>query len=190
MWGLLPDREILKLCERERMIEPFVPRKVGFPSWGLSSFGYDVRLGHRFLRQKPLDLVEPVRIDRIEELRPYLWEEWVNNEDIVIHPGETLLCETVEYFRMPFDVAGLCFGKSTWARLGILVNATPLEPAWEGVLVLEITNLSRWPIALPVGKGIAQIVFFRGAPPTHDYVALGGRYQNQDRVIGPKEGAG
>ena len=182
--GLLSDREIAALCSGERpLIEPFVPRQAGKPSYGLGSFGYDIRLGKRFLA--PVEGAgghldphgSPGRLFReLEEPRAY-----------ELPPGSWVLAESVETFHMPDDLLGLCLGKSSYARCGLLVNATPLEPGWRGKLTLSLVNLSPFPVLLSVGQGIAQVVFLRGRRPSRSYreKEAGGRYQDQPGVTLP-----
>ena len=181
---ILNDRQIRELCSGGNpMIHPFVPEKTDYPSYGLSSFGYDVRLGYRILRQKWGHGVAPLD-PLVKDESLWEWEDTAGtgSEHFVLRPGETVLGETVEVFNIPPDVIGLCVGKSTYARLGLLLNSSPLEPAWRGKLVLELTNLSRYPLVLHPGKGIAQILFFRGEYPD---VAYNGHYQNQKGITLP-----
>lgn len=188
-WTLLPDYVIRELCERESpMISPFEPVQKGRPTYGLGSFGYDIRLGRRFLvpRYNGIGLVLdpcqfPVEMFTLVEV-----PESVFTIEIAPHSG--LLAESRESFILPDDVLGLCLGKSTYARCGLLVNATPLEPGWRGRLTLELANLSSYPIRLYIGQGIAQILFFRGPRPKRAYGEKegGGRYQGQPGVLGPQ----
>ncbi|HDJ29619.1 MAG TPA: dCTP deaminase [Candidatus Acetothermia bacterium] len=182
--GILNDREIKALCVERGMIEPFVPRQEGKPSYGLGSFGYDLRLGSKFL--VPIGGINAV-LDPIDFPRGHFREIEVA-DTLEIAPGSQVLAESVERFRMPDDVAGVCWGKSSYARCGLLVNVTPLEPAWKGVLTLELANLSPLPIRLHVGQGIAQVVFFRGGRPEMTYAEKesGGIYQGQTGVTLPR----
>lgn len=172
--GVLPDHEIKRLCRAEPpLIEPFLPTSEGKPSYGLSSAGYDLRLGTRFLvpLERPGAVADPVGLARD------LYREVVATQDFLLPPRSVALAETVEVLHMPDDVLGLIVGKSTYARCGLLVNATPVEPGWRGRLTLELANLSPHAIRLYVGRGIAQIVFFRlrrplrtyGEKPVHHY---------------------
>lgn len=184
-FSLLSDREIMELCQGEHpMISPFVPRQEGKPSYGLSSFGYDIRLGRRFL--VPLGgmnaILDPVNFPR-EHFR-----EIEADAVFELAPHSQVLAESVEVFHMPDDVLGVCWGKSSYARCGLLVNVTPLEPRWRGRLTLELANLSPLPIRLHVGMGIAQVVFFRGRRPLRGYdeKEAGGLYQDQPGVTFPR----
>jgi len=185
MSGILSDREIRALCAGGApMLDPFVPRQEGRPSYGLGSFGYDIRLGGRFL--VPLGgvnaVLDPVgfpsgHFREIESVRTF-----------ELSPNSQVLAESVERFCMPDDVCAVCWGKSSYARCGLLVNVTPLEPGWRGVLTLELANLSPLPIRLHVGQGIAQVVFFRGDRPDRTYAEkeAGGAYQDQAGVTLPR----
>ncbi len=181
----LSDREILELCTNGRpMISPFVPRQEGKPSYGLSSFGYDLRLGPRFL--VPLGGLNAV-LDPLNFPREH-FREIVAETTFDLAPHSQVLAESVEVFAMPDDVTGLAFGKSTYARCGLLCNLTPLEAGWRGRLTLELANLSPLPIRLHVGQGIAQVVFFRGKRPARTYAEkeAGGVYQHQPGVTLPR----
>lgn len=180
----LSDREILALCSGPRpMIAPFVPARRK-PSYGLSSFGYDIRLGSRFL-------VPPGRGQRGSrpgQLSPGPLPGGGGRADVRPRPHSQVLAESVEVFDMPEDVVGLAVGKSSYARCGLLCNLTPLEPRWRGRLTLELANLSPLPIRLHVGQGIAQVVFFRGERPAraYDEKESGGTYQDQKGVTLPQ----
>ena len=183
--GILPDWEIERLCTEvdPPMITPFIKEKTGYPSRGLSSYGYDIALGNTFLVPKENVLLDPLNVKEEDWLR--LWVD--DGEGFIIQPHQHVLAESVEYFHMPEDVMGLCYGKSTWARLGLIVHATPVESRWAGRLTVELHNASPNPIRVYVGCGIAQIIFIRGAfPPKAGYDARGGRYQNQLGVTLPK----
>ncbi len=183
-FSLLSDKEIRELCEKDPpMIRPFVPRQEGKPSYGLSSFGYDIRLGRRFL--VPLGGVNAV-LDPVNFPRE-LFREIEAEHVFELAPHSQVLAESVEVFHMPEDVMGVCWGKSSYARCGLLVNVTPLEPGWVGRLTLELANLSPLPIRLHIGRGIAQVVFFCGQRPLRCYTEkeAGGNYQNQPGVTPP-----
>lgn len=173
------------------MITPFIPTKqrvrfvngVSTPSisFGCSSFGYDIRLGHTFLSLKPnLKTIDPKSMseDKYDVSR-------ASDGDIYVLKSYTsVLACSLESFSIPNNVLGLCVGKSTYARCNLLVNVTPLEPGWEGTLTIELTNLSDKDLILYPGEGIAQIIFFTGdsAP------AYAGSYQNQTGVTLAKVG--
>jgi dCTP deaminase len=188
MYSLLSDSEIKQLCRgKVPMIEPFVDKQEGKPSYGLGSSGYDLRLGKAFLVQEgpALSMVLDPLDKRIEEH----WRKVVAEDSFVLAPGQVALAETVEWLNMPDDVMGVVLGKSTYARLGLLVNATPAEPGWHGRLTLELKNLNQHKgIRLYVGQGIAQILFSRTLLPNRTYVEKesGGLYQNQQGVTLPR----
>ena len=183
---ILNDKQIRELCwtpEECSMIHPYIDSQIGKPSYGLSSFGYDMRLGSKFLLASRIDLIaDPL------DYHPDLCRVLTREDEFILHPGHHVLAESVERFNMPADVFGMCFGKSSFARCGLLVNVTPLEPGWEGVLTLELANVSPNPIRLHVGKGIAQVVFFRGERPDRTYTEKesGGIYQGQTGVTVPQ----
>jgi dCTP deaminase len=184
-YGILSDEEIAALCEGSRpMLSPFVPRQEGKPSYGLGSFGYDLRLGPKIL--VPLGGINAV-------LDPLQFPDGhFRTIDVAkafeLAPNSQVLAESVERFQMPDDVCGVCWGKSSYARCGLLVNVTPLEPGWRGVLTIELANVSPLPIRLHVGQGIAQVVFFRGKRPRRTYAEKesGGGYQDQAGVTLPR----
>ena len=159
------------MCLEHRMIEPFEPEQVrnGKISFGLSSFGYDIRVAPEF---KVFTNVHNLVVD---------------GPECIIPPNSFALARTVEHFRIPRDVLVLCVGKSTYARCGIIVNVTPLEPTWEGFLTLEISNTTPLPARIYGGEGIAQLVFFQGdEPPQVAYADRRGKYQGQVGVTLPK----
>lgn len=178
---ILNDRDIL---ERPGMITPFVAQQVreinGKPviSYGLSSAGYDMRLGNEFKRivtsREPLDPKEPSRV---------FWNIWREDTPVELYPGCFLLAVSVERWNIPADVIGVVLGKSTYARAGILINCTPMEPGWEGHLTLEIVNLAPCPVLIYPGEGIAQVVFCRAERPAAvSYADRQGKYQGQGNV--------
>lgn len=184
--GIQADVDIRRLCKEQNMIVPFTEktsvldgRKV--PSFGLSSMGYDIRLAPEW---KVFDKGG----DGIIDVLDFKEKEFVSEhftDDIIIPPGSTVLSRTVETFKMPPDIMGICLGKSTLARLGIDLLVTPLEPGWSGHLVVEITNNTPVHIRLYAGIGVAQIVFFRSKnEPETSY--KGGKYDNQVGVVGSK----
>jgi len=185
---ILNDRQIRELCDPAKhpdpLIYPFIPTQQGRPSYGLGSFGYDIRLGNRFL--VPLGGVNAILDPR--NFPEDLFREVLAEKYFDLAPHSQVLAESMEWFNMPDDVFGLCWGKSTYARCGLLVNLTPAEAGWRGKLTLELANLSPLPIRLYVGQGIAQIVFFRGERPERTYAEkeAGGAYQNQTGVWLPR----
>jgi dCTP deaminase len=186
MFGIINDSEIRALSEKVEspMLSPFVGIQSGHPSYGLGSFGYDLRLGSSFL--VPLGGMNIV-LDPIDFPKHHFREVY-EDRAFELSPGSQVLAESVEFFRMPDDICGVCFGKSSYARCGLLVNVTPLEPGWRGILTIELANVSPLPIRLHVDQGIAQVIFFRGMRPTRTYSEkeAGGGYQNQAGVTLPK----
>jgi len=180
---ILNDRQIKERCESwpEGMIIPFNPKQVGKPSAGLGYFGYDISLGDSYMRQTlSYGVLDPLIDNACEWSKPLPASDGV----VLIEPGETILVESMEMFSMPKDVIGICVGKSSLARLGLLTNITPLEPGWIGKLTMELSNLNvRKAIRLHVGKGIAQVLFFAGDEPERMY---GGLYQYQKGVTLPR----
>jgi len=182
--GLLPDHEIRRLALEHRLIEPFVDHLVRerVVSYGLGSAGYDVRLGDEFLvftNTYPA-LVDPKQMDERAFVRQ-------NGPEVIVPRNSFVLATTLEYLRMPEDILGIVLGKSTYARCGPIVNATPLEAGWEGTITLEISNTTPLPARLYAGEGIAQILFFRlAAHPEVTYADRRGVYQGQRGVTLPR----
>jgi dCTP deaminase len=178
------DRWIRQMAEEHRMIEPFSAGQVreGCISYGVSSFGYDIRVSPEF---KVFTNVHNVVVDpKAFDDRSFVD---VNAESCIIPPNSFALARTVEYFRVPSDVLVLCVGKSTYARCGIIVNVTPLEPGWEGFLTLEISNTTPLPAKIYANEGIAQLLFFRGSEtPDVTYADRKGKYQHQVGVTLPR----
>lgn len=178
------DRWIRRMAEEHGMIEPFSPSQVreGTISYGASSFGYDIRVAPEF---KVFTNVFNVVVDpKAFDDRSFVD---VNGPTCIIPPNSFALARTVEYFRVPRDVLVLCVGKSTYARCGIIVNVTPLEPGWEGFLTLEISNTTPLPAKIYADEGIAQLLFFRGVEePEVTYADRKGKYQNQVGVTLPR----
>ena len=178
------DSWISRLAAQYGMIEPFAANQVssGRISYGLSSYGYDLRLATEFKIFTPPagTLIDPKAIPP-EFYRDHQGEHC----DI---PGNTYaLGRTVEYLRIPRDVLTLCVGKSTYARAGILVNVTPFEPEWEGFVTLEISNTTPLPAKVYANEGLCQILFFQGDEPCEtSYADKKGKYQAQHGIVLPK----
>lgn len=189
--GVLADWEIKGLAMTEGMISPFVGHQTKHVadgdglrpviSYGLSSFGYDARLDRRFKLYHPWGgTIDP---------KAATADWWIEHEaegQFTLPAGQYALACTVERFRLPDDIFALCIGKSTYARCGLVVNTTPLEPGWEGQLTLELFNAAPMPIRLWPGEGICQIVFLRGETPEITYGRRRGKYQGQEGVVGPR----
>lgn len=181
---ILNDNQIRELLNQyPPMISPNVEFQVRtsgenrIVSYGLSSFGYDIRIGREFrvFRNRAI-VIDPLNFDE----RVYDTEVAEVGEPLVIPPHSYVLGVSMEQFYMPTNVVGICVGKSTYARCGIIVNVTPLEPGWIGFLTIEVANTTSIPAKIYPGQGIAQILFFRGDQPSVTYADRSGKYQNQD----------
>jgi len=172
------------MAKEHGMIEPFEPNQVreGTISYGVSSYGYDIRVSPEF---KVFTNVHSVVVDpKNFDDRSFVD---VNAESCIIPPNSFALARTVEYFRVPRNVLAICLGKSTYARCGIVVNVTPLEPSWEGYLTLEISNTTPLPAKIYANEGIAQLLFFQGEEePEVAYEDRKGKYQGQVGVTLPR----
>lgn len=178
------DRWIREMAERHHMIEPFSDAQVrdNVISFGLSSYGYDVRLADEFkiFTNINSDIVDPKSFSATSFLD-------VKADSILIPPNSFALGRTVEYFRIPRNVLTICLGKSTYARCGIIVNVTPFEPEWEGHATLEISNTTPLPAKVYANEGIAQIVFFEATEGCEvSYRDKKGKYQAQSDITLPK----
>jgi dCTP deaminase len=182
--SIKPDHWIKRMALDHRMIEPFVDDQVrdGVVSYGVSSYGYDVRVGHEFKVFTNVfnTVVDPKNFD------PKSFVDIVADA-CVIPPNSFALASTVEYFRIPRDVLTVCLGKSTYARCGIIVNVTPFEPEWEGHVTIEISNTTPLPAKIYANEGIAQVLFFQSDEPcTRSYKDKKGKYQAQRGVTLPR----
>ncbi|MCK5053623.1 MAG: dCTP deaminase, partial [Anaerolineales bacterium] len=157
--GLKPDHWIARMAREERMIEPFEEGKAreGVISYGVSSYGYDIRVTDEFkiFTNVYSAVVDPKNFDTASMVD-------YQGEVCIIPPNSFVLARTVEYFRIPRGVLTVCVGKSTYARCGIIVNVTPFEPEWEGYVTLEISNTTPLPAKIYANEGIAQVLFFEG----------------------------
>lgn len=186
---ILNDNAIEDLCVNGDMIVPYFGRQVRTEylddpnsrkiiSYGQSSFGYDIRIGREFrvFRNRGM-VVDPLNFDT----SAYDTEVTDGMFDPLILPAHSYaLGVSMEHFQIPADVLALCVGKSTYARCGIIVNVTPLEPGWQGYLTVEIANTTSVPSLIYPGQGIAQLIFFRGHRPSVTYADRKGKYQNQN----------
>ena len=170
------------MAKDKRIIEPFSKQLVskGKISYGLSSYGYDTRMDNKFKvfvgEEKSVDIIDPKKIDN------NLFRDIIS--DVCVIPAHSfVLAQSKEYFKIPRNVIGLCFGKSTYTRCGVIVNVTPLEAEWEGYLTIEISNISSLPAKLYAGEGIAQILFFEADEMCRvSYADRKGKYQKQKEV--------
>ena len=177
--GLLADWQIRQLVK----IEPFAEEahRPGFVSFGVSSYGYDVRVGRSF---KVFTNVYGAIIDP-KHFDPTAFVD-IEADSCVIPPNSFALAETVEYFEIPRDVLAICLGKSTYARCGIIVNVTPLEPEWRGKITIEISNTTPLPARIYANEGIAQILFFKADQACEkSYADKKGKYQDQKGLTLP-----
>ena len=182
--GLKPDRWIRNMATERRMIEPFVDGQVrdGVISYGVSSYGYDVRVADEFkiFTNVFSAVVDPKNFDT-KSMVDYV------GEVCVVPPNSFALARTVEYFRIPRNVLTICLGKSTYARCGIIVNVTPFEPEWEGFVTLEISNTTPLPAKIYANEGLAQVLFFEADEECEiSYADKKGKYQKQQSIVLPK----
>ena len=183
--AILSDHWIRRKAEEDGMIEPFESGQVrdGAISYGCSSFGYDIRVADEF---KVFTDVHSVVVDP-KKFDDRSFVDIGGEGHCIIPPNSFALARTLEYFRIPPDVLVVCVGKSTYARCGIIVNVTPLEPDWEGYLTLEISNTTPLPAKIYANEGIAQLLFFQGDQvPSVTYAARSGKYQRQRGVTPPR----
>jgi dCTP deaminase len=154
----------------------------GVISYGLSSYGYDIRVSAEF---KIFTNVHSAVVDP-KNFNPQSFVDF-EGEVCVIPPNSFVLAQTVEYFRIPRDVLTICVGKSTYARCGLIVNVTPFEPEWEGYVTLEISNTTPLPARVYANEGIAQVLFFRADEVCEtSYADRKGKYQNQQSIMLPR----
>lgn len=182
--SILSDQWIRQKALENGMIEPFVERqtKEGVISYGLSSYGYDARVAPEFKIFTNVD-------NAIVDPKNFSEAGFVNREtDVcVIPPNSFVLARTVEYFRIPRDVLVICLGKSTYARCGIIVNVTPLEPEWEGHVTLEFSNTTPLPAKIYANEGACQFLFLKGNETCEvSYKDRNGKYMGQEGVTLPK----
>jgi dCTP deaminase len=172
------------MAETQEMISPFCEKQVrqGVISYGLSSYGYDLRVADEFKIFTNVNsaVVDPKNFDE----RSFVS---VRADNIMVPPNSFALARSVEYFKIPRDVLTICVGKSTYARCGIIVNVTPFEPEWEGFVTLEISNTTPLPAKVYANEGLCQILFFQGDEPCEiSYKDKAGKYQNQTGIVLPK----
>jgi dCTP deaminase len=182
--GLKPDHWIRKMSLEHQMIEPFAEgeRRPGVISYGVSSYGYDIRVSDEFkiFTKDHSSTVDPKDFDNASMVD-------FKGDVCIIPPNSFALARTVEYFKIPRGVLAICFGKSTYARCGIIINVTPFEPEWEGYVTLEISNTSPMPAKIYANEGIAQVLFLEGDEGCEiSYADKKGKYQNQRTIVLPK----
>jgi len=182
--GLKADSWIREKSLKEKMIEPFCEEQVGknVVSYGLSSYGYDIRVGREFkiFTNVNSTVVDPKAFDDRNIV------DFVGDECIV-PPNSFALARTVEYFKIPKNVLAICLGKSTYARCGIIVNVTPFEPEFEGHITIEISNTTPLPAKIYANEGIAQVLFLEGDEQCEvTYKDKSGKYQSQRGITLPR----
>lgn len=186
--GILSDHQISHLCEHHKMIVPFVRApirevdNVRVVSYGPSHYGYDIRVADEFkvFKATSCQAVDPKGMDDVA------FDEVLPGDDgsVLIPPNSFALARSVERFKIPRDVLGVVLGKSTYARCGLIVNCTPLEPEWEGWLTIEISNTTPLPAKVYTNEGIAQVLFFKSsAGCSRSYADKRGKYQDQPEQI-------
>jgi dCTP deaminase len=184
MPSIKADRWIKKMALEHGMIDPFEDRQVreGVISYGLSSYGYDIRVADEFKVFTNINstVVDPKNFDN----RSFVD---VKADVCIIPPNSFALAKTVEYFRIPRNVLTVCVGKSTYARCGLIVNVTPFEPEWEGYVTLEISNTTPLPAKVYANEGISQVLFFESDEDCEvSYADKAGKYQKQQGLTLPR----
>lgn len=182
--GIKSDTWIRRMAQEHEMISPFVEKQVskGIISYGLSSYGYDLRVSNKFKIFTNINhtVVDPKHFDA---------DSFIDFEGDVctVPPNSFALASSVEYFKIPDNVITVCLGKSTYARCGIIVNVTPFEPGWEGYVTLEISNTTPLPCRIYANEGLCQVLFFEGDEPCETtYKSRSGKYQSQVGIVLPK----
>ena len=178
------DRWIRQQALDRAMISPFSEKQVkeGVISYGLSSYGYDLRVADEFKIFTNVNsaIIDPKNFDE----RSFVT---VRADSVIVPPNSFALARSVEYFRIPRDVLTICVGKSTYARCGIIVNVTPFEPEWEGFVTLEISNTTPLPARVYANEGLCQILFFQSDERCEvSYADRRGKYQGQEGIVLPK----
>ena len=181
---VLSDKWIKEMAKTHNMISPFEDKQVRGTkiSYGLSSFGYDARVSNEFkiFTNVNSEIIDPKNFKQNNFISK-------SGEECIIPPNSFVLSSTVEYFKIPNDVMVICLGKSTYARCGIIVNVTPLEPAWEGHVTLEFSNTTPLPAKIYANEGVAQFIFLKGnEKPEITYADRNGKYMKQSGVTLPK----
>jgi len=182
--SVLSDRWIKKMAIEKEMIKPFVSEQKSSKniSYGLSSYGYDARVSNEFKIFTDVDsaVVDPKNFNKNSFVSR-------TSNECIIPPNSFALASTVEYFKIPQDILVICLGKSTYARCGIIVNVTPLEPSWEGNVTLEFSNTTPLPAKIYANEGAAQFIFLKGnEKPDITYADRNGKYMKQSGVTLPK----
>jgi dCTP deaminase len=182
--GIKSDIWIKEMAKKRQMIKPFSERQVkrNAISYGLSSYGYDIRVADEFYIFTDVNstIVDPKNFDSESFIK-------VKGHHCIVPPNSFVLARTVEYFRIPRNILTICLGKSTYARCGIIVNVTPFEPDWEGYATLEISNTTPLPAKIYANEGIAQVIFLEADQECRlSYKDKKGKYQSQKKITLPK----
>ena len=189
--SIQPDNWICKMVLEKNMIEPFeegqvkylADKKQKLVSYGLSSYGYDLRVANEFkvFTNVRNSVVDPKNFDENS------FVDIKTDDFCVVPPNSFALARSIEYFRIPRDVLTICLGKSTYARCGIIVNVTPFEPEWEGHVTLEISNTTPLPAKIYANEGLAQVIFFKaGEQCDISYAERKGKYMKQRGITIPR----
>lgn len=189
---ILSDKTIKRIQSKNSIITPFIPNQVSFDdqgkkviSYGLSSYGYDARCANEFqiFRSYPEGILDPKTFSK--ECEDFC--EYFQGDYCIIPPNSFILTRTLEEFRIPVDVLAICLGKSTYARCGLIVNTTPLEPGWMGHITVEVSNTTPAPVKIYAGEGLLQVLFYQGDEVCEvNYQDRSGKYQNQSGITLPK----
>lgn len=182
------DRWIRQMALEQDMITPFEEgvKRPGIISYGLSSYGYDIRLSEEFKVLKT-----PARSDHMSYIDPkhynqHIFEEFTDTE-CWIPANSFALARSYEYIKVPRDVMVICIGKSTYCRCGLIVNVSPMEPEWIGYITMEISNTTPYPAKVYANEGIAQLLFYQSDEPCEvSYADKKGKYQGQKTIVLPK----
>ena len=182
--SVLSDRWIKKMAIEKGMIKPFLSKQKSSKniSYGLSSYGYDARVSNEFkiFTNVNSEIVDPKNFKQTNFVSK-------KSSECIIPPNSFVLASTIEYFKIPKDVLVICLGKSTYARCGIIVNVTPLEPGWEGHVTLEFSNTTPLPAKIYANEGVSQFIFLKGNElPEITYADRNGKYMGQTGVTLPK----
>lgn len=182
--GVKPDLWIKEKSITENMISPFIDTQIseGIISYGVSSYGYDIRVGNKFkiFTNVNSTVVDPKNFD-VSNVVDF------TGDVCIIPPNSFALASTIEYFKIPRDILAICVGKSTYARCGIIVNVTPFEPEFEGNITIEISNTTPLPAKIYANEGIAQVLFLAGdGEPNISYKDKNGKYQKQNDITLPR----
>jgi len=178
------DRWIRKMALEHDMINPFSEKQVkeGVISYGVSSYGYDLRVADEFkiFTNVNSSIIDPKKFDEKSFVN-------ITSPCAIIPPNSFALARSIEYFKIPRDILTICVGKSTYARCGIIVNVTPFEPEWEGFVTLEISNTTPLPAKIYANEGLCQILFFQSDEACEtSYADRKGKYQGQKGIVLPK----